>query len=124
MTPHSSPSPLRATSGLLLALVAAALIGCSGQKNISPMPSITEDQRQAMEKPVNCKTARQDIEILENEKASVARQLLAGARSVMPIAAVAGILTGDYNDRASVAIGTYNEDIEKKIRQIRAKCRI
>ena len=41
-----------------------------------------------------------------------------------PIAAVAGILMGDYSDRVSVAVGTYNSDIEAKIAQIKRACRM
>ncbi len=107
------------------ALVAFVLLsGCAEQKNISPLPTISEDAKSELSRPVNCRTARSDIRVLEDEKASVGKQILSGVRSVMPIAAVAGILMGDYQDRVEVATGQYNSDIEAKIAQIKTKCRI
>ena len=106
----------------LVAATLCAAAGCANQKNISPLPSISAESKANLSKPVNCGNARQDIDTLKKEKSSVEGQILAGVRSVFPIAAVAGILTGDYNDRSRVAVGAYNEDIEKKIRQIRVKC--
>ena len=102
----------------------AALTGCSDRKNISPMPSINSDVKRELDSPVNCQTARSDIKLLEDERASVAKQILSGARSVFPFAAVAGILTGDYSDRVQVATGQYNADLEAKIAQIKKACRI
>ena len=61
---------------------------------------------------------------MEDEEASVAKQILAGVRSVMPIAAAAGLLMGDYRDRASVATGQYNADLEAKQNQIKQQCGI
>ncbi len=101
------------------------LSACSeNRKNVSPIPSVSEETKQEMAKPVDCATAKEDIAVLESEKASVGRQMVAGVRSVFPIAAVAGLLTGDYNDRAKVATGQYNDDLEKKIRQIRVTCKV
>jgi hypothetical protein len=59
---------------------------------------------------------------VEEEKASVGRQALAGVRSLVPFSAAAGILMGDYQDRVKVATGTYNDDLEAKIQQIKATC--
>lgn len=111
-------------SSILFVFVCVFFSGCAERKNVSPMPSIDKDTKQQLAKPVNCGTAERDIAILEKEKASVGKQLLAGARSVMPVAAVAGILMGDYSDRAKVAVGAYNSDIESKIGEIRQTCGI
>jgi hypothetical protein len=54
----------------------------------------------------------------------VATQIGAGVRSVVPVSAVAALLTGDTKDRARVAIGDYNRDIEEKIFQIREQCQL
>jgi hypothetical protein len=98
--------------------------GCSNRKNHSPLPTISEEAQTELKKPVDCSTASQDIAILEEEKASVGKRMLSGVRSVFPIAAVAGILMGDYGDRVSVAAGTYNDDIEAKIKEIKTVCEI
>lgn len=62
------------------------------------MPSVSEEAQRELKQPVNCATARQDITILTEEKASVGKRMLSGVRSVMPIAVVAGLLMGDYSD--------------------------
>jgi hypothetical protein len=99
------------------ALVAASLLFAFGCAR-----SIPEEVKAEMAKPVDCSTAEQDIATLEAEKASAAEQVSAGARSVVPIAAVAGLLRGDTKDRAAVASGKYNEQLEAKIAEIKQKC--
>jgi hypothetical protein len=98
------------------------LAGCAERRNLSPRPTIPAAAHTALDSPIDCSRARADIKILEEERASVGKQLLAGVRSVMPIAAAAGILMGDYRDRVQVATGRYNEDLEKKISAIRWRC--
>ena len=88
------------------------------------MPSINPEVKASLNAPINCINARHDIAVLEEERASVAKQVLSGVRSVFPIAAVAGLLLGDYSDRFEVATGQYNADIEAKIARIRSYCRI
>ena len=99
-------------------------VACSQRKDISPRPSISEDSIISLDKEINCRTARSDIEILENEKASVGKQILSGVRSVVPFAAVAAIIMGDYRERVQVATGQYNDDIESKISEIKSSCGI
>ena len=107
-----------------LCLVAAALGGCSQQRDNSPMPAIDKKAEQDIEAPINCSTAKNDIATLEAEKASVGQRMLDGVRTVLPISAVAGILMGDYKNRAEVASGQYNTDINVKIEEIRTTCGI
>lgn len=99
-----------------------SVTACSDRKNLSPFPTISKEAKADLNAPVNCETAPADIKVLEEEKASVGKQILSGVRSVMPIAAVAGILMGDYRDRVQVATGTYNSHIEAKINQIKTVC--
>ena len=109
------------------ALTAASLIvmtGCASRKDLSPMPSISKQAQADLDRPVDCARAQQDIQTLEAERASVAKQILAGVRSVLPIAAVAGILMGDYRERVEVATGSYNDAIAAKIDQINNTCGI
>ena len=108
--------------GCMLTLSLVVFSGCSDRKNVSPLPTISAGTRANLDAPVNCSTARSDIKILEEEKASVGKQVLSGVRSVLPISAVAGILMGDYSDRVAVASGSYNADIEAKIARIKALC--
>lgn len=106
----------------LLTLITCSSIGCAGRKNLSPLPTIEPRAKESLEAPVNCSTAKQDIAVLEDERASVAKQILSGVRSVVPFSAAAGILLGDYKDRAEVATGMYNEAIDDKIAQIKRRC--
>ena len=99
------------------ALVAISLVFALGCAR-----SIPEEAKADMAKPVDCSTAEQDIATLESEKASAAQQVSAGARSIVPLAAVAGLLRGDTKDRAAVASGKYNKQLDAKIAEIKQKC--
>ena len=105
-----------------LCVAVLALSACSGRKNNSPLPTVSDKTKAKLAAPVNCDTAQSDIKILEDEKASVGKQVLSGVRSILPIAAVAGLLLGDYSDRVEVATGQYNDDIEAKIAHIKTRC--
>jgi hypothetical protein len=107
---------------LVSLLTVLFFFGCSDRKNLSPFPTITDAEKQQLNQPVNCQNARGDIQVLQDEKASVGKQILSGVRSILPIAAVAGILMGDYMDRVEVATGEYNDDLTAKIEQIRTQC--
>ena len=78
--------------------------------------------KREIRKDINCETAQEDIKILENEKASAGKQLAAGVRSVLPVAAVVGILKGTWRDRTKVATGDYNKAIDNKIKEIKWSC--
>ena len=97
--------------------------GCVS-KNHSPIPSINDSVKRQLGAPINCATAQADIKLLEEERASVAKRIVSGVRSVFPISAVAGLLMGDYADRVHVATGQYNDDLGAKIGEIRAACGI
>jgi len=104
-----------------LALVSIFSVGCS-RPNRSPVPTIDPEVKKQLDAPINCATAKQDIATLEDEKASVAKQVISGARSIIPFSAAAGIVMGDAGDRIEVATGEYNNKIDAKIAQIRRKC--
>ena len=98
------------TSGLLLAT------SCG--------PTISDKSQAELNKQVNCSTAENDIKILEDEKASVGKQVVSGVRSVLPVAAVIGLLRSDYGNRVEVATGKYNRDLQNKIDEIRTTCNL
>ena len=98
---------------VILLICALALVACA---------PISQQAKDDLAKPVNCETAEADIAALESEKASVAEQAAAGVRSVVPASAVIGILAGRAKDKAKVATGTYNREIEAKIAEIKATC--
>lgn len=86
--------------------------------------SIPDQTRYDLEKPIDCSTAQQDIQILESEKASSTQQALAGVKMVVPASAARGILHRDYLNRGEVATGEYNRDIDAKIKEIKTNCGI
>ena len=89
------------------------LAGCTG---------MSQEAKTIKKQPVNCATAKGDIKILENEKASVTTQAVSGVASVMPSGMAMGILTGTSRDRASVATGSYNRRLDEKIAEIKQTC--
>ncbi len=105
-------------AGVLLVGIALALgssVGCAmSQKKVEE--EVTSDAR------VNCATARGDIRVLEAEKAHVAERILEGATAITPAGAVVGILTGTEGTKLEVAIGTYNEQIDARITEIKSTC--
>ncbi len=105
--------------GLLVGL--ALLTGCGAP--------ISQQAKQLKAKPIVCADAKQDIAALKAEKASVLKQVGAGARFVIPVAVVVNIFqegSGSpiVKDRAAVASGDYNKAIEAKIGEIRATCNV
>ncbi len=99
--------------------VMRALIVVSLISALACARSISPAAQEQLAQAVNCDTAAADIATLEAERASVGQRVSAGMRSVIPVAAVAGILRGDTKARASVATGAYTEQIDEKILEIR-----
>ena len=97
----------------LLTALGVLVLGCK---------TITAEDEARLEKAVDCATAEQDIAALEQERASAGERALTGVRMVLPAAAVMGILRRDMRNRAEVATGAYNEELEAKIAEIRQTC--
>jgi hypothetical protein len=85
-------------------------------------PPITQEAKQDLQRPINCTTAQDDIAVLQSEKSNVNQQMLAGVTSMLPTAAVMGLLTGRQQDREEVLTGQYNDMIDEKIDAIRRTC--
>jgi len=85
-------------------------------------PPITQEAKQDLQRPIDCATAQDDIAVLQSEKSNVNQQMLAGATSMLPTAAVMGLLTGRQQDREEVLTGQYNDMINEKIDAIRRTC--
>ena len=105
-------------AGALLVGIALALgssVGCAmNQKKVQE--SVTSGA------PVNCATAQGDIRVLEAEKAHVVQRMLEGATAIYPAGAVTGILTGTEGTKLDVATGTYNDQIDARISEIKSTC--
>ncbi|MGD8371373.1 MAG: hypothetical protein PVI19_07505, partial [Syntrophobacterales bacterium] len=77
-----------------------------------------------MQQPINCATAEGDIRLLQHEKAHVAQQIAEGVTAISPAGLVLGVVTGTEKTKAKVAIGGYNDMIDKRIAEIKEKCGI
>jgi hypothetical protein len=73
---------------------------------------------------IDCRTARGDLRVLQQEKATVVQQMAEGVSSIAPAGIVLGILTGTENTKISVATGDYNAMIDQRIAQIKQTCGI
>lgn len=104
---------MRKFNAVVIATLLAGSLACK---------TISNETKQDLAKPVNCATAESDIATLEAEKASVGKQIASGVRMILPAAAVIGILSGDYRNRAQVASGKYNAALVEKIAEIRRTC--
>ena len=105
---------MKKTGMMLLAIILAVSFSACAQKYIKAEKDV--------QKPINCATAKGDIRILESEKVHVAEQIAAGVTAIFPAGIVLGILTGTEDDKIKVAIGEYNEMIDKKIKEIKSQC--
>ena len=103
---------MKSVATLVTVCVLSLLVGCAP----------TEKGRKAMVKPVNCATAKQDIQTLEKTKASTGQAMAAGAKTFVPVGMVVSILAGTYEEGIEVAGGKYNKDIEAKIAEIKKVC--
>ena len=107
---------VRMQAQVLCLAVCPMMVGLLGCRSIS------KKAKQDFAKSADCSTAEQDIATFESEKTSVAKQTSAGVRSVVSVAAVSGLLRGDTKDRAKVATGAYNRELDAKIAEIRQSC--
>ena len=98
-------------------IVAIVLGGCAMQQT-----QVEQDLQDP--KRINCRTAHGDIRMLQSEKANVAQQIAEGATAIYPASLVVGIATGTEATKISVATGEYNQMIDDRIAEIRAKCGI
>ena len=99
--------------GILIVGVTFLMVACSPQ---------SKEAKQELAQPVNCTTAEGDIRVLENEKAHVAKQVASGVTAVAPAGLVLGVVTGTEDDKLEVATGDYNDQIDKKIAEIKSTC--
>ena len=90
--------------------------------SVTSCRTISEEAEIELRKPVDCATAERDIEMLEKEKASVAKRFADGITAIVPARAVLSILTLQEKDKLEVAIGEYNHKLDEKVREIKMTC--
>ena len=83
---------------------------------------ISNEAKATLSKAPNCATAQQDMQILEEEYASVGKQIATGATNIIPVGAVIRIVKGEWREGAQVATGKYNRMIKTKMLNIHELC--
>ena len=73
---------------------------------------------------VNCATAEGDLRLLNHEKVNVAERIAEGITAIAPAGIVIGIITWTEPTKYRVAIGEYNDMIDKRIAEIKQTCNL
>lgn len=103
------------TMVLTAIFISMLFTGCASQDKIH------KGQMDA-KKAINCDYAEGDIRALKNEKTTVSEQMATGLTTIVPVGLVVNTVEGQTGSNASVAVGSYNEMLDKKIAEIQAKC--
>jgi len=91
--------------------------------------SISQDTIAAIERPVDCSSASEDVAYLEDAKSGFFGRLIAGITAVLPPGSFIVIGRGLFNspdgiwtDKWKVAFGSYNRRMDTKIAATRQQC--
>jgi hypothetical protein len=74
--------------------------------------------------PINCSTARADIQDLQNEKVGKATEAAMGLKFALPTTIVVGAITGTAGAQYDVGTGDYNRKIDQQIANIKETCKL
>jgi len=96
-------------------LFAVLATGCAFQQK-------QVEQQLATPGAIDCRTAPGDLRLLQQEKANVVQRIAEGATAIYPAGLVLGLVTGTEETKLKVAIGDYNDMIDKRIAEIRSTC--
>ena len=98
------------------AVVAIFLAAGCGQKYVKVYDSF--------EKPINCSTARADIQWLESQKVDKATEGVEGMKFALPTTIIIGSITGTAGAEYEVGTGEYNRKIDERIGDIKETCKL
>lgn len=114
MKPSSEGFDVRRVLGVL-AFGSLLAGGCAVQQ---------QQVAQNLDAPIDCRTARGDLRVLQSEKANVMQRMAEGATAIYPAGAVTSVVMGTEATKLDVAIGGYNLAIDQRMAAIRATCGI
>ncbi|MBW2292015.1 MAG: hypothetical protein JRG94_06845 [Deltaproteobacteria bacterium] len=107
-------------SAVYLSMLLAFTLSCA---------SISQETIAAIEKPVDCSSASQDVAYLDDEKSGFFGRLFAGITAVLPPGSfivigrdLFGAPDGIWTDKFKVASGSYNRKIDDKIAGTKQQC--
>ncbi len=102
---------------ILVILLSLLVISCAQkQKKV--------EQELGKHPAVNCATAEGDLRLLNHEKANVAERIAEGITALAPAGIVIGVITWTEPTKYRVAVGTYNDMIDKRIAEIKQTCNL
>jgi len=79
---------------------------------------------QSFENPINCSTARADIQDLQAEKVDKATEAAMGLKFALPTTIVVGAITGTAGAQQDVGTGEYNRKIDQRIANVKETCKL
>ena len=75
-------------------------------------------------KPINCSTARADIQWLQSNKVDKTTEAVEGAKFALPTTIIVGAITGTAGAQYEVGTGEYNRKIDERIADIKETCKL
>ena len=75
-------------------------------------------------KPINCSTARADIQWLQSNKVDKTTEAVEGAKFALPTTIIVGAITGTGGAQYEVGTGEFNRKIDDRIADIREQCKV
>lgn len=99
---------------LLILCVVVLPAGCASASHA--------DRAALLKAPIDCTTAEADLAALESAGPSSGERARSILQSVTPVGLVTGAVSGSVGDRAAVATGKTQHDIEARIAEIKQSC--
>jgi len=100
---------------IMTAMLAVGLVAGCAQTTQS-------DRADLLDQPIDCTTADIDIAALEAAIPGASERAAAGLRLIVPVARIAGRVTGQLDDRREIASGRTEEQLRTRIAEIEAAC--
>ncbi len=100
---------------IIIALLAVGLVAGCAQTTQSARADL-------LDRPIDCAMADVDVVALEAAIPGAGERAAAGVRLVVPVARIAGRVTGKLDDRREIASGRTEDDLRARIAEIEAAC--
>jgi hypothetical protein len=79
---------------------------------------------ESLTQPINCGSARADIQRLQGAKVDKATEAAEGLKFALPTTILIGSITGTAGAQYEVGTGEYNRKIDERIGDIREQCKV
>jgi len=109
------------TPRVRLALIACGLAAAASAVGCGSKYQKVED---SFSQPINCATARADINSLQAAKVDKATEAVEGLKFALPTTIIVGAITGTAGAQQDVGTGEYNRKIDERIGNIKSTCNL